>query len=191
MAKQPCSVCGTQDRRPGGVKCEECWLSTQPIAVRQKAAEWRLSAIPTDLRLDRVSKNEWPTGRRWCSGCQSFVRLREVSGKASRCKTCNSIAAHGNAIEKKYVIHGRPFTAEDYAILLREQHGRCYICEELPKTRRLAVDHDHETNEVRGLLCADSEWGCNYALLGKIKTIRMAKRIVEHLVDPIADRVLP
>lgn len=47
------------------------------------------------------------------------------------------------------------------------QHGLCAICGQ-PETRRhrsgelyqLAVDHDHETNHVRGLLCAD----CNQAL---------------------------
>lgn len=29
----------------------------------------------------------------------------------------------------------------------------CWICATPPKTRRLHVDHDHRTGEVRGLLC--------------------------------------
>jgi hypothetical protein len=52
------------------------------------------------------------------------------------------------------------------------------------------VDHDHVTGRVRGLLCADSDWGCNYAILGKIKDVAMARRIVQYLVSPPADSVL-
>jgi hypothetical protein len=45
-------------------------------------------------------------------------------------------------------------TLEDYDALLLEQSGVCAICQEPPSpTRRLAVDHDHKTNAVRGLLC--------------------------------------
>lgn len=42
-----------------------------------------------------------------------------------------------------------------YAERLAAQGGTCAIegCENRPKTRRLHVDHDHATGEVRGLLC--------------------------------------
>ncbi len=42
---------------------------------------------------------------------------------------------------------------EDYERLLAEQDGHCALCPNRPKTRRLHVDHDHRTGEVRGLLC--------------------------------------
>lgn len=48
----------------------------------------------------------------------------------------------------------------DYNTLLKKQGGRCAICQRRPKTRRLAVDHDHSLKgraSVRGLLCM----GCN------------------------------
>ena len=41
-----------------------------------------------------------------------------------------------------------------YDRMLKEQDGACRICRKKPRTRRLAVDHDHKTNEVRGLLCS-------------------------------------
>ena len=53
-------------------------------------------------------------------------------------------------------------TLEDYNKMLKEQNNRCKICgqEETAKSRsrvrpikKLAVDHDHKTGKVRGLLC--------------------------------------
>jgi hypothetical protein len=52
-------------------------------------------------------------------------------------------------------------TAEEYDILLESQNGLCKICRGMQADgRRLAVDHDHKTGRVRGLLC---DW-CNRAL---------------------------
>ena len=51
-------------------------------------------------------------------------------------------------------------TVEEYDKLLDAQQGKCAICgkKETVKSRwgtliRLAIDHDHKTNKVRGLLC--------------------------------------
>ena len=44
-------------------------------------------------------------------------------------------------------------TDAEYARLLEAQGGHCALCPNTPKTRRLHVDHDHATGEVRGLLC--------------------------------------
>lgn len=49
--------------------------------------------------------------------------------------------------------------AGEYEVILAQQEGVCTVCHQ-PETRRcaggvmsLAVDHDHETGQVRGLLC--------------------------------------
>ncbi len=44
-------------------------------------------------------------------------------------------------------------TDAEYAAKLAAQGGGCAICGATPKTRRLHVDHDHRSGEVRGLLC--------------------------------------
>ncbi len=44
-------------------------------------------------------------------------------------------------------------TPEQYGAMLAEQSGTCAICNEPPKKNRLAVDHNHLTGRVRGLLC--------------------------------------
>jgi hypothetical protein len=51
------------------------------------------------------------------------------------------------SLYKKYGI-----TAEDYFKMLENQGGLCAVCRK-PSTVKLCVDHDHETGEIRGLLC--------------------------------------
>jgi hypothetical protein len=48
-----------------------------------------------------------------------------------------------------------------YDDLIEQGHsGVCEICGAEPNERRLCVDHNHETGEIRGLLC----FKCNLAL---------------------------
>ena len=50
---------------------------------------------------------------------------------------------------------------EQYEEMLSAQSGVCAICEKgCPTGKSLAVDHDHLSGRIRGLLCAD----CNGAL---------------------------
>jgi len=45
----------------------------------------------------------------------------------------------------------------EYRALYAAQGGRCYVCRKASgKSRRLGVDHDHLTGEVRGLVCTGS-----------------------------------
>lgn len=193
MAPKLCTECGSCEKAPGVHRCEECRLRHLPAAEREKAADIRLDAVPLSMRRQRVPEAAWPDGRRWCSGCQSFVRFSDVSG--SRCKTCASRAGHASMLERTYLVglpDGtlRPFTAADYAVLLEKQGGRCYFCRRRPRSKRLAVDHNHITLKVRGLLCADDERGCNHAILGNIRDLAMARRIVDYLEVPPAERWL-
>ncbi len=61
-------------------------------------------------------------------------------------------------------------TIEAYNSLLAKQGGRCAICHEFETAtnqygiKSLAVDHDHATGQVRGLLCSN----CNQ-LIGRAK----------------------
>jgi hypothetical protein len=44
-------------------------------------------------------------------------------------------------------------SVEQYERMLVERGAVCEICGRLPGNRRLAVDHNHKTNKIRGLLC--------------------------------------
>ncbi|HVL62404.1 MAG TPA: endonuclease domain-containing protein [Microbacterium sp.] len=59
----------------------------------------------------------------------------------------------------------------DYDRMLKRQQGRCAGCGGRPRKKRLAIDHDHKTGKVRGLLCST----CNHDLLG----------VAERLADPV------
>lgn len=120
------------------------------------AANRRLCRIPEEQRRARVPAAEWPEGQRWCAGCQSFVPTFYCSG--SRCKACTSMASHARRLEDNYGIDPTEYSRIFYDV----QGGRCAICRNQPRTIRFAVDHDHQTGEVRGILCKR----CNHDLLG-------------------------
>lgn len=49
-----------------------------------------------------------------------------------------------------------------YNILFMEQDGKCAICGKVEENCKLALDHDHETNEARGLLCRHCNMGLGF-----------------------------
>src|SRR5262245_11537023 len=151
MGRAACACGG--DRAPKIRQCRECATAKAAPHVREQAATWRALAVPAELHRARVLAALWPPGRRWCSGCQTFVRLIDCGVGATRCSTCTGAASHAARMKSTYRIHGRPFTATDYDTLFQRQGGRCFICRRPSVTKRLAVDHDHATGQVRGLLC--------------------------------------
>jgi hypothetical protein len=121
-----------------------------------------------------VPEAQWPAGERWCSGCQGFLPLFYCTG--SRCRGCASKAAHAGHVERTYGISG-----DQYQQLLDWQGGRCYICGQVPRVRRLAVDHDHRTGAVRGLLCANDDFGCNRVLSRLLNDVAVARRALAYV----------
>jgi recombination endonuclease VII/cytochrome c554/c'-like protein len=49
---------------------------------------------------------------------------------------------------------------DDYDEFLRRQGGGCAVCGRPPGKSSLHIDHDHDSGQIRGLLCV----GCNNAL---------------------------
>ena len=60
----------------------------------------------------------------------------------------------------------------------KKQGGKCAICsKECPTGRRLAIDHNHETGIVRGLLCLK----CNTALGAVNDNVGTLKKMISYL----------
>ena len=62
-------------------------------------------------------------------------------------------------IRKKYGI-----TEATYEAMFKKGGKKCWICQRPPKPgKKLNIDHDHRTGQVRGLLC----FFCNKFLIGR------------------------
>jgi len=107
-------------------------------------------------------------GMSYCAKCKkekpicefSKDKYRRINGVSVYCKKC---ASKINKLD--YKLHEERFRNNDlkkkfgislskYNDLLNLQNGVCAICGKLNEyNRRLSVDHNHKTNEVRGILC--------------------------------------
>lgn len=67
-----------------------------------------------------------------------------------------------NKTDKKHIKLKYGITEEDYIEMFNKQYSRCAICKrpQIEFKKRLSIDHNHKTGEIRGLLCA----ACNLAL---------------------------
>jgi DNA-directed RNA polymerase subunit RPC12/RpoP len=70
-------------------------------------------------------------------------------------------------------------TQAQYDELLKKQGHKCFVClrHENEFKTRLAVDHDHKTGEIRGLLCNY----CNHRVIGRNRDPEIMKRVWEYL----------
>jgi hypothetical protein len=82
----------------------------------------------------------------------------------------------GYRLKRKFGI-----TLDAYNRLLEAQDGKCAICGAKPKDRphhrKLAVDHDHKTKKIRGLLC----FHCNTGLGNLRDDPELLLKAVEYL----------
>jgi len=118
------------------------------------------------------------TGRE-CSECGQFKLWPEFhkrkdlsTGHASHCKTCRKkrtrLDTENGSIRNRELKRQYGITLDGYYKLLKSQDDGCAICGATESGVRqngvvlyLSVDHNHETGEIRGLLCQK----CN-AMLG-------------------------
>lgn len=119
--------------------------------------------------------------RKRCSKCKKTKgtsqfhtqrRWRDRIEYYSMCKVCWRQYVREYRSSDKWLVHrfNRDYrgkahiTIEEYAALHRKQKGLCAICHGPPSGRfqRLAIDHDHATGAIRGLLCSSCNMGLGY-----------------------------
>lgn len=122
-----------------------------------------------------------------CKSCGSTTR--KLSTPGPRCASCHrdTKAARKAAVHEAYVLKTYGLKAGEYALLLHKQGGVCYICRRAKGiTKKLAVDHDHATGYVRGLLC-----GPDNKLIGHLRDDPEAfDRAAEYLRNPPARKFI-
>lgn len=113
---------------------------------------------------------------RFCTGClvfklwPAFAHDRTSStGHRARCLDCCAAYQRARSMTEAEKQRNRDsqrrhrirqykgMTPERYEEMVLEQQGLCAACGDRP--RRLCIDHDHTTGEVRRLLCADCNAG--------------------------------
>jgi hypothetical protein len=107
---------------------------------------------------------------------EKLTRQREYNTRRDPVK--NRRMKYSGHLRRTYGI-----TITTYELMVERQHGRCLICE---RREHLHVDHDHVTDQVRGLLCGR----CNRAigLLGE-ETVCL-QRAIQYLDGTLRRNVI-
>ena len=148
-------------------------------------------------------RGEWPERRvRYVNGNRFDCRFENLTlfngvggefdhkteeGRLAYQKVYRSLTPHlqkARALRDSFDI-----SVEQFTEMLEKQNGVCAICgspethERNGKVKALAVDHNHETGKIRGLLCSDCNTG-----IGKLKdsptVLRAAAQYIETYSEP-------
>ena len=111
----------------------------------------------------------------WCREChkekiriKNQIRQRKYKETRKRYNDTHKEQMSKQKAEKRLSTR-YGITIEDYRVMQENQNGKCSICNK-EQTRlnrnnkpiRLAVDHDHKTGRIRGLLCYKCNSGIGY-----------------------------
>lgn len=133
-------------------------------------------------------------GTQRCPKCKKIKAVkrfhkdsRTKSGYNYVCKVCRNARNRrykqsSRTLRKRWEKHindSYGITGEEYDKKFKQQAGLCEICERPPNPngRRLAVDHNHTTGKVRGLLCSK----CNQGIGHLNDSIDLLNRCIEYL----------
>jgi len=130
----------------------------------------------------------------WCRACFSkhrkqpeLVAQARETARSWRARNPSKVKEQAKRARIKYPDKYRKFflkdeygiTVEQYNEMFKQQDGKCAICEthQSVLSRRLSVDHDHETGKVRSLLCNF----CNTAIGSFKDKPELLSRAIEYL----------
>lgn len=120
-----------------------------------------------------------------CNTCHKLLpvssfTLRTKETYAGKCSVCRLKTNRRKQYARYYKL-----TEEDVEKLMEKQESRCAIClhlfSETDKSRRMCIDHDHNSQKVRGLLCHSCNSGLG--LLGD--NIKQLLKAVEYLENKL------
>lgn len=99
--------------------------------------------------------------RKQCKDCDGGARKAPHPGPRCATHWRDEKKRRKRAAWEAYIFKTYGLTGAQYDLLYSRQGGVCYICRRATgASKKLAVDHDHATGYVRGLLCGP----CNQIL---------------------------
>lgn len=120
-----------------------------------------------------------------CKNCHRDAMLeyrKTEAGKQTvqRAKGKYNLTPRAKRTKKNYELKRRfNITLEQYDEMFEKQNGVCAICKLPEITMRLAVDHDHKTGEIRGLLCQR----CNRFLGQAYEDLNILQNAIKYLQE--------
>jgi len=138
----------SSERQP--FTCPECGRDDRPKLSRNMCArcynKWLRANSPGFIEKQRENSRKW--------GLRNRDRIAEYCRRKRRDHPEEDVA---RTLKRRFGM-----TIADYNSILNAQDGKCAICGKLASSakRRFALDHDHSTGKVRGLLC----FRCNYGI---------------------------
>ena len=133
-------------------RCGEVKLSCEFTKAGYKANQ--SGKRQRDVRSDCIRNGRGA----WCKPCKSaYDKERHQAGKHRKRPYEGKDGERAYRLRKSYGI-----TMGEYNSMLESQGGVCKICGRYPKSRRLDIDHNHQTGEIRGLLCHMCNRGLAY-----------------------------
>ncbi len=123
-------------------------------------------------------------------------QLREANRKATaryRIRHRERHLKNKRKNQRQYTLRTKfGISLEEYTKILAQQNGCCAICHKAPigddryrEGKNLAVDHDHITNKVRGLLCDL----CNRALGQFQDSPEFLRRAADYVENPTVSQL--
>jgi len=132
-------------------------------------------------RKDKKVKN-YEKSTKKCSSCniekpntEEFFNIRNNGIRCrtrSLCKEC-----HKKSMRKAHLTRRYNMSQEDYELLYNLQQGKCRICDQFYE--KLFIDHNHDSGEVRELLCNNCNSGIGY-LKENIDFLKNAIKYINH-----------
>lgn len=149
-------------------------VMTTPDSLRRLDADKPCTACGRVQPLDNYHRNSSsPDGRySMCKECKNEARRCHYDNNPEYYQAYWQSTARYEQTLRRYGID-----KQDYEMLLAKQGGVCAICKSPPPEKSpLHVDHDHQTGDVRGLLCGK----CNRMLIYCGDTLDGFLRIAEY-----------
>jgi hypothetical protein len=174
----PCRKCGVIDRYPDG-RCANCHrpkMKTRSALRPKKLCE---VCCTSNRAVNGVCLTCPPATSLPCTRCGTFDRYADgtckVCKRASSKRFMEKDPEHYSKLARESKF-GMPRGGFDY--MWNSQKGRCKSCGcKFLKTSEAHVDHDHETGDVRGLLCG----GCNCAAGFLKDSANLCRKLAKYL----------
>ena len=143
----------------------------------------------TGFENDYVVIEDVGAPNKWLGRCKSCGKIheqtsREIQRNQSPMSCLNYKPHNWTGFERDDAIIRRQYgiSMQEFNKLLEHQGGGCAICLKPIESlrRRMNIDHCHETNVVRGILCS----GCNTGLGHLGDNLDGLQRALDYLLNP-------